>query len=68
MYYQKQIEEILQACQTSKNGLTQEEVKNRHQEYGYNVLDEKERKSFDYLFQTISGFTSDYSYHCSHYF
>lgn len=45
MYYQKQIEETLQACQTSKNGLTQEEVKKRHQEYGYNVLDEKKKES-----------------------
>lgn len=45
MYYQKGIEETLKECQTSRNGLSQSDVERRHQEYGYNVLDEKKKES-----------------------
>lgn len=45
MYYQKSIEETLKECQTSKNGLSENNVERRHQEYGYNVLDEKKKES-----------------------
>lgn len=45
MYYQKGIEETLKECQTSRDGLSQSDVEKRHQEYGYNVLDEKKKES-----------------------
>ncbi len=45
MFYQKEIEEVLQVCQSAKQGLSQQEVDKRHQELGYNVLDEQKQDS-----------------------
>ena len=45
MYYQKRISEVMKACETSENGLSHEEIIKRHQQFGYNVLDEKKKES-----------------------
>ncbi|MEG0367386.1 MAG: HAD-IC family P-type ATPase, partial [Coprobacillus sp.] len=41
MFYQKEIEEVLKECQSSKDGLSHQDVTKRHEEFGFNVLDEK---------------------------
>ena len=43
MYYQKRISEVMKACETSENGLSHEEIIKRHQQFGYNILDEKKK-------------------------
>ena len=45
MYYQKRISEVMKACETSENGLSHEEIIKRHQQFGYNILDEKEKEN-----------------------
>lgn len=45
MYYQKRISEIMKTCKTSEKGLSHDEVIQRHQQFGYNVLDEKKKES-----------------------
>lgn len=45
MYYQKRISEVMKACETSENGLSHEEIIKRHQQFGYNILDEKKKKN-----------------------
>jgi len=45
MFYTKEIDEVFQACHTSKYGLSSQEVQKRQQQYGYNVLDEKKKES-----------------------
>ena len=45
MYYQKRISEVMKACETSENGLSHEEIIKRHQQFGYNVLDEKKKEN-----------------------
>ncbi|MEG0453381.1 MAG: cation-translocating P-type ATPase, partial [Coprobacillus sp.] len=45
MFYQKEIEAVLEECQSSKNGLNQQDVTKRHEKYGFNVLDEKKEDS-----------------------
>ena len=41
MYYQEDITTVLKKCQTNQKGLTDEEVKKRHHQYGYNILKPK---------------------------
>lgn len=45
MYYQKRISEVMKACETSENGLNHEEIIKRHQQFGYNILDEKKKEN-----------------------
>ena len=45
MYYQKRISEVMEACETSENGLSHEEIIKRHQQFGYNILDEKKKEN-----------------------
>lgn len=45
MYYQKRISEVMKACETSENGLSHEEIIKRHQQFGYNILDEKKKEN-----------------------
>lgn len=45
MYYQKKISEVMKACETSENGLSHEEIIKRHQQFGYNILDEKKKEN-----------------------
>ena len=45
MYYQKRIPEVMKACETSENGLSHEEIIKRHQQFGYNILDEKKKEN-----------------------
>lgn len=45
MYYQKRISEVMKACETSENGLSNEEIIKRHQQFGYNILDEKKKEN-----------------------
>lgn len=45
MYYQKNIEQTLKECQTSTQGLSPEEVNQRHLQFGKNELDEKKKDS-----------------------
>ena len=45
MYYQKRISEVMKACETSENGLSHEENIKRHQQFGYNILDEKKKEN-----------------------
>ena len=45
MYYQKRISEVMKACETSGNGLSHEEIIKRHQQFGYNILDEKKKEN-----------------------
>ena len=35
----------MKACQTSENGLSHEEIIKRHQQFGYNILDEKKKEN-----------------------
>ena len=44
MYYQR-ISEVMKACETSENGLSHEEIIKRHQQFGYNILDEKKKEN-----------------------
>ena len=44
-YYQKRISEVMKACETSENGLSHEEIIKRHQQFGYNILDEKKKEN-----------------------
>ena len=45
MYYQKRISEVMKDCETSENGLSHEEIIKRHQQFGYNILDEKKKEN-----------------------
>lgn len=45
MYYQKRISKVMKACETSENGLSHEEIIKRHQQFGYNILDEKKKEN-----------------------
>lgn len=45
MYYQKRISEVMKACETSENGLSHKEIIKRHQQFGYNILDEKKKEN-----------------------
>ena len=45
MYYQKRISEVMKACETSENGLSHEEIIKRHQQFCYNILDEKKKEN-----------------------
>lgn len=45
MYYQKRISEVMKSCETSENGLSHEEIIKRHQQFGYNILDEKKKEN-----------------------
>lgn len=45
MYYQKRISEVMKACETSENGLSHEEIIKRHQQFSYNILDEKKKEN-----------------------
>ena len=45
MYYKKRISEVMKACETSENGLSHEEIIKRHQQFGYNILDEKKKEN-----------------------
>lgn len=45
MFYQKDVEEVYKECGTSQDGLSDQEVTKRHQEFGFNVLDEKKKES-----------------------
>ena len=45
MFYQKEVSEVFKECQSNQNGLTDQEVEQRHQQFGYNVLDEKKKES-----------------------
>lgn len=45
MYYQKRISEVMKACETSEDGLSHEEIIKRHQQFGYNILDEKKKEN-----------------------
>lgn len=45
MYYQKRISEVMKACETNENGLSHEEIIKRHQQFGYNILDEKKKEN-----------------------
>lgn len=45
MYYQKRITEVMKECQTNEKGLTHDDVIKHHQQFGYNVLDEKKKES-----------------------
>ncbi len=50
-YYSQSISDVISGLKTSiAEGLTREEVSRRHEEYGYNVLDEKRKKSFLSMF------------------
>lgn len=50
-YYNQEINEIISGLKTSENeGLTSEEAKQRIQEYGYNQLTSKRKKSFLQMF------------------
>ena len=35
----------MKACETSENGLSHEEIIKRHQQFGYNILDEKKKEN-----------------------
>lgn len=50
MYYQKRISEVMKACETSENGLSHEEIIKRHQQFGYNILDEKKKENTFMIF------------------
>ena len=41
----KRISEVMKACETSENGLSHEEIIKRHQQFGYNILDEKKKEN-----------------------
>ena len=45
MFYQKDVLKVLEECQTTKSGLLADEVKRRHQKYGYNELEEKKKET-----------------------
>ena len=45
MFYQKEVSQVFKECQSNQNGLTDQEVERRHQQFGYNVLDEKKKES-----------------------
>ena len=45
MFYQKEVSQVFKECQSNQNGLTDQEVEQRHQQFGYNVLDEKKKES-----------------------
>ena len=45
MFYQKDVLKVLEECQTTKSGLLADEVKRRHQKYGYNKLEEKKKET-----------------------
>ena len=44
-YYNEDIKEVYQNLNTSENGLTNDEVKNRIQQYGLNILEEGKKKT-----------------------
>ena len=44
-YYNEDIEEVYQNLNTSENGLTNEEVKIRINQYGLNILEEGKKKT-----------------------
>lgn len=50
MYYNKSIEQIEKELQTTSKGLSKQEVKERHQKYGKNVLPKKETDSVFEIF------------------
>ena len=50
MYYNKNIEEVLNELETSSNGLTKEEVEKRKQLYGKNELPKKKKDSIIKIF------------------
>lgn len=50
MFYQKDIETVLKECQSNRMGLTNEEVKKRHQKYGYNILKQKKKEHPFFIF------------------
>ena len=50
MYYNKNIEDIENELETSKNGLTNEEAKNRIEHHGRNILPKKEKDSIIKIF------------------
>ncbi|APM39537.1 calcium-translocating P-type ATPase, PMCA-type [Clostridium kluyveri] len=49
-FYQQSISEVLDILKVSPNGLKDSEVEKRHQEYGYNKLYEKNKKSIFQVF------------------
>ena len=55
MFYQKEVSQVFKECQSNQNGLTDQEVEQRHQQFGYNVLDGKD-------------FISYYFNYCRYYF
>lgn len=50
MFYQKDIHTVLKECQTTQNGLSEQEVKERHQRYGYNLLQEHHKSNPVFIF------------------
>lgn len=58
-YYNEDIEEVYQNLNTSENGLTNEEVKIRINQYGLNILEEGKKKTKLSIFETVSEF-NDY--------
>ncbi len=45
LFYQKNINEVFQACQSHPQGLSQKEVKQRQQQFGFNKFHEQKKKS-----------------------
>lgn len=45
MFYQKDIQEVFKECESSPDGLNQQDVASRHHKFGRNVLDEKKKES-----------------------
>ena len=43
----------MKACETSENGLSHEEIIKRHQQFGYNILDEKKKEKDVYKRQIL---------------
>lgn len=45
MFYTKEIDEVFKECRTSQQGLSSQQVIKRHQQYGYNILEETKKDS-----------------------
>ena len=55
MFYKKEIEQVLNELETSINGLTSDQAKERLEKYGLNQLQEQENESALSIFLTISS-------------
>ena len=50
MEYNKEINEVLKEVNSTKNGLTNEEVEKRYEKYGKNILPQKKKDSIIKIF------------------